>query len=62
MYFLFSVRQVIYTVSFGSFCDGLQFTETETAEGTSCLFSLFYKITFCYYCECTQIEVDPLQF
>ncbi len=26
------------------------------------MFSLFYKSTSCWYCECTQIKVDPLQF
>ncbi len=45
--FLTSVRQVAYTLNFSSFCDALQFKETEMAESASCLFPLVYKgITF----------------
>ncbi len=41
-------------------CEALLF---ETRRQKSCLFSLFYvSTTFCWYCECTQIKVDPFQF
>ncbi len=43
------------------FCEAL-LLKTEAA-CASCLFSLFDKsTTFCWYCECTQIKIDPLQF
>ncbi len=38
-----------------------KFTEAETVESASSLLSLFYKSTFCCYCECTQINVESLQ-
>ncbi len=51
----FSYKASIHGVSRSS-------SQTETAESSSCLISLFYKSTmFCCYCECTQINVKSLQ-
>ncbi len=57
--FIMSVRKI-----FAEFrCIFVKRSKTETGEIASYLFSLFYKsTTFCWYCECTQIKIDPLQF
>ncbi len=60
--FIMSVRHV-----FADF--RLIFVNSCSRRDGASLFSLFYKIIlycifykFCWYCECTQIKVDPLQF
>ncbi len=61
--FIMSVRHVFADFRF------IFVNSCSRRDGAS-LFSLFYKIIlycifykkFCWYCECTQIKVDPLQF
>ncbi len=58
----FSYLSGMYSLTFGSFFWSAP-VQDKTAESAPCVFSLFYKsTTICWYCECTQIKVDPLQF
>ncbi len=58
--FIISVRKIF--AEFGCIFMKRSF-KTETGEIANYLFSLFYKrTTLCWYCECTQIQIDPLQF
>ncbi len=62
--FFMSLRQVFTKIHVVLFmCLWREVTESEKAENTPCLFSLFYESTlFCCYDDYTQIKVDPLQF
>ncbi len=51
----------LYSLSFGSFLWSAP-VQGETAEFMCVFFILLKHNVFCWYCECAQIKVEPLQF